>query len=225
MSKLVLYTNQKSPPCRAVKLTARALGIALNEKEMTLVRGDKLMEEFLKVSPQHTIPVLDDDGTVITASHAIMIYLVCKYGGEEDCSLYPKDLVRRARVHTALHLEAGVIFSRLSFLFEPVIYSGKSYFHSDRVEHIRKAYRLLEDSLVDEYMVGDTLTIADFSCISSIATLVGVVPLDESKFPKIAAWMNRMGELPYYEEANGNGALELAEFVLGKKEANAQQYM
>ena len=108
---------------------------------------------------------------------------------------------------------------------EPVIYSGKSYFHSDRIEHIRKAYRLLEDSLVDQYMVGESLTIADFSCISSIATLVGVVPLDESKFPKITAWMRRMQELPYYEEANGTGALELAEFVLGKKEANASQFL
>uniref|UniRef100_A0A182TFT2 glutathione transferase n=1 Tax=Anopheles melas TaxID=34690 RepID=A0A182TFT2_9DIPT len=244
-SRLVLYTNRKSPPCRAVKLTARALGIELVEKEMTLLRGDKLMEEFLKVNPQQTIPVLDDGGIVITASHAIMIYLVCKYG--RDDGLYPSELVRRARVHTALHLEAGVIFSRLSFLFvseprltgqyddeteddyvpfqEPVIYSGKSYFHSDRIEHIRKAYRLLEDSLVDQYMVGESLTIADFSCISSIATLVGVVPLDESKFPKITAWMRRMQELPYYEEANGNGALELAEFVLGKKEANASQFL
>uniref|UniRef100_A0A1Y9IWC8 glutathione transferase n=1 Tax=Anopheles minimus TaxID=112268 RepID=A0A1Y9IWC8_9DIPT len=223
MDRLVLYTNKKSPPCRAVKLTARALGIQLIEKEMTLLRGDKLMEEFLKVNPQQTIPVLDDGGIVITASHAIMIYLVCKYGSDD--SLYPNDLVRRARVHTALHLEAGVIFSRLSFLFEPVIYSGKSYFHSDRVEHIRKAYRLLEDSLVNQYMVGDSLTIADFSCISSIASLVGVVPLDESKFPKIVAWIKRMQELPYYEEANGIGALELAEFVLGKKEANASQFL
>ncbi|XP_319970.4 glutathione S-transferase 1 [Anopheles gambiae] len=222
-SRLVLYTNRKSPPCRAVKLTACALGIELVEKEMTLLRGDKLMEEFLKVNPQQTIPVLDDGGIVITASHAIMIYLVCKYG--RDDGLYPSELVRRARVHTALHLEAGVIFSRLSFLFEPVIYSGKSYFHSDRIEHIRKAYRLLEDSLVDQYMVGESLTIADFSCISSIATLVGVVPLDESKFPKITAWMRRMQELPYYEEANGTGAIELAEFVLGKKEANASQFL
>nr|AAM09542.2 glutathione S-transferase E7 [Anopheles gambiae]AAM61879.1 glutathione S-transferase 3-8 [Anopheles gambiae] len=222
-SRLVLYTNRKSPPCRAVKLTARALGIELVEKEMTLLRGDKLMEEFLKVNPQQTIPVLDDGGIVITASHAITIYLVCKYG--RDDGLYPSELVRRARVHTALHLEAGVIFSRLSFLFEPVIYSGKSYFHSDRIEHIRKAYRLLEDSLVDQYMVGESLTIADFSCISSIATLVGVVPLDESKFPKSTAWMRRMQELPYYEEANGTGALELAEFVLGKKEANASQFL
>uniref|UniRef100_A0A182KCV6 glutathione transferase n=1 Tax=Anopheles christyi TaxID=43041 RepID=A0A182KCV6_9DIPT len=212
-SRLVLYTNRKSPPCRAVKLTARALGIELIEKEMTLMRGDKLMEEFLKVNPQQTIPVLDDGGIVITASHAIMIYLVCKYGSDDR--LYPNDLVRRARVHTALHLEAG----------EPVIYSGKSYFHSDRIEHIRKAYRLLEDSLVDEYVVGNSLTIADFSCISSIATLVGVVPLDEGKFPKILAWMQRMQELPYYEEANGTGAIELADFVLGKKEANASQFL
>uniref|UniRef100_A0A182JFE1 glutathione transferase n=1 Tax=Anopheles atroparvus TaxID=41427 RepID=A0A182JFE1_ANOAO len=223
MSKLVLYTNQKSPPCRAVILTARALGLDLTEKEMTLVRGDKLMDEFRKVSPQHTIPVLDDSGIVITASHAIMIYLVCKYG--KDDSLYPSNLIQRARVHTALHLESGVIFSRLSFLFEPVIYSGKSYFHSDRVEHIRKAYRLLEDSLVDNYVVGNALTIADFSCISSVASLVGVVPLDEEKFPKISAWMSRMKALPYYEEANGTGALELAEFVLGKKESNATLFL
>lgn len=61
------------------------------------------------MNPQHTIPTLvDDDGFVLWDSHAIMPYLVSKYG--KDDSLYPKDLKKRAVIDQRLHFDSNVLF-------------------------------------------------------------------------------------------------------------------
>lgn len=88
---------------------------------------------------------------------------------------------------------------------------------------MQKAYQLLEDTLVDDYVVGNSLTIADFSCVSSVSSIMGVIPMDKAKFPKIYGWLDRLKALPYYEEANGSGAEQVAQFVLSQKEKNAQK--
>nr|ACY95463.1 glutathione S-transferase epsilon class 2 [Anopheles cracens] len=220
MPKLTLYTLHLSPPCRAVELTAQALGLELEQKTVNLLAGEHLKPEFVKLNPQHTVPVLDDDGTIITESHAIMIYLVTKYG--KDDSLYPKDPVRQARVNSALHFESGVLFARMRFVFERILFYGKADIPEDRVEYVQKSYRLLEDTLVDDFVAGPGMTVADFSCISTISSIMGVVPLEKADHPRIHAWIDRLKQLPYYEEANGGGGAELAKFVLAKKEENAK---
>ncbi|XP_052895476.1 uncharacterized protein LOC128302650 [Anopheles moucheti] len=220
MPKLVLYTLHLSPPCRAVEMTAKALGLELEQKTINLLAGDHLKSEFLKLNPQHTIPVLDDDGTIITESHAIMIYLVTKYG--KDDTLYPKDPLPQARVNAALHFESGVLFARMRFIFERILFYGQSDIPEDRVEYVQKSYRLLEDTLVDDFVAGPKMTIADFSCVSTVSSIMGVVPLERSEHPRIYGWIDRLKQLPYYEEANGGGGTELGKFVLAKKEENAK---
>ncbi|XP_035907315.1 glutathione S-transferase 1-like [Anopheles stephensi] len=221
MPKPVLYTVGLSPPCRAVELTAKALGLDLERRTVDLLAGDNLKPEFLKLNPKHTIPVLDDDGTIIGESHAIMIYLVRKYGKTD--ALYPSDIVQQARVHEALHFESGVLFARLRFITELVFFARKPEIPDDRIEYVRKAYRLLEDSLCDEFVAGRGMTIADFSCISTVASTVGFIPLDKSEFPRTIAWMERMKkQLPFYEEANGAGATALGQFVLKQLADNAK---
>nr|AEJ87236.1 glutathione s-transferase E1 [Anopheles funestus] len=220
MPKLVLYTVHLSPPCRAVELTARALGLDLERKLMNLLAGDNLKPEFLKLNPMHTIPVLDDNGIIISESHAIMIYLVRKYAKAD--TLYPSDIVQQARVNAALHFESGVLFARLRFITELVFFARKAEIPEDRIDYVRKAYRLLEDSLHDDFVAGPQMTIADFSCISTVASTVGFIPLDRSEYPRTNAWMERMKQLPYYEELNGIGATELGQFVVQKLAENTK---
>ncbi|XP_053692126.1 uncharacterized protein LOC128740591 [Sabethes cyaneus] len=221
MVKVTLYTLHFSPPCRAVELTAKALGIELDQKVVNLLAGEHLKPDFLKLNPQHTVPVLDDNGTILSESHAIMIYLVSKYG--KDDSLYPKDLVQQAKVNAALHFESGVLFARMRFLFESILFGGSGELPVEKTEYIKKAYQLLEDTLVDDYVAGKALTIADFSCVSSFASVIGVVPLDKTKHPKCSAWLERLKQLPYYEEANGSGADGLAQAVLATAEKNSSK--
>ena len=77
--------------------------------------GLKIFNLICQLNPQHTIPTLDDNGAVIWDSHAICTYLVSKYG--KDDSLYPKDLLVRAKVDQRLHFDTGILFARLRNLY------------------------------------------------------------------------------------------------------------
>lgn len=219
MVRPVIYTFNLSPPCRAVDLCANALGIDLERKVINLLTGDQLKPEFLKINPQHTIPVLDDNGVIIRDSHAIMIYLVNKYGKNDH--LYPRDPIKQAKVNAALHFNSGVLFARLRFVSESIFYRKNPVIPEDKLENVLKAYRLLEDGFEEDYVAGSSLTIADFACVSSLS-IVGVIPLDPVQHPKVHRWLSRLQALPYYEEANGSGADQLSALLVDMLAKNAK---
>lgn len=45
-----LYMADISPPVRSVLITAKALGVTLEHKEVDLSKGDHLKPDFIKVS-------------------------------------------------------------------------------------------------------------------------------------------------------------------------------
>lgn len=45
-----LYYSQMSPPCRAVEICAANIGIQLNNRIISLLAGEHLRPEFLKVN-------------------------------------------------------------------------------------------------------------------------------------------------------------------------------
>lgn len=49
MEKPQLYWTQRSPPARAVLITANLLGVELDLVETSILDGDHLKPEFLKV--------------------------------------------------------------------------------------------------------------------------------------------------------------------------------
>ncbi|XP_030380472.1 glutathione S-transferase 1-like [Scaptodrosophila lebanonensis] len=205
MSKIVLYGIDLSPPVRACLLTLKALELDFEYKEVDLLKGEHMTEEFLKKNPQHTVPLLDDEGTLVWDSHAICCYLVDKYAKSDE--LYPKDLVKRAAVNQRLFFEASVLFMSLRSVSVAFFFNNVTVVPKEKTGNIIEGYDLVETFLGDKpYIAGDELTIADFCCAATVSTLPGIVPIDEAKYPKITAWLQRIAELPYYEEVNGVGA-------------------
>lgn len=110
-----LYYMGCSAPCRAVMMTAKLVGVELNLKMCNLMAGDHMKPEFLKMNPQHNIPVIDDAGFYLNESRAICAYLVNKYAKCDK--LYPKEAKARARVDQRLYFDAGVLFNRFLQLY------------------------------------------------------------------------------------------------------------
>lgn len=188
-------------------------------RAMNLKDGDHLTPEFLKLNPLHTIPVLDDDGVVITDSHVICSYLADKYAVDE--SLYPKDKVKRMQVDARLYFDCGHLFPRVRIMVEPIIYFGEHEITDQKISYMQKAYDGLEKALTSsKYLCGDQLTIADLCCVASVSTGMLFAPIEEDKFPNVKAWVERMSELPYYQKNNQDGADILCNFVKAKMEEN-----
>lgn len=165
------------------------------------------------MNPQHTVPTLDDNGKILWDSHAIITYLVGKYGKtDKHQSLYPKDLYTRARIDQRLHFETGILFNSLITLLTPIFREGATEIPAKNWIAVHTAFETIETFLADDpYLVGDHLTLADFSVITTLTHLVSRMELDAitSKYPKIVAYIQRFEALPYFHEVN---TLNLAKF-------------
>ncbi|EDW02742.1 glutathione S-transferase 1 [Drosophila grimshawi] len=216
-SKPVLYYNSRSPPCRGVLLTAAALGLDLDLRSLTVKAGENMTPQFLKLNPLHTIPVLDDNGTVVSDSHVICCYLVDKYAKDGD-ALYPKDPAQRREVDARLYFDCGHLFPRVRFIVEPLFYFGATAIPEDRITYMQKAYDGLEHCLATApYLAGANLTIADLCSVSSVSTAAAFAPIDAEKYPKLSQWLARLQALPYYKANNEEGLqilIKLAKSVL-----------
>lgn len=171
------------------------------------------------MNPQHTIPVLDDNGVIVTDSHAICAYLSEKYGPNDQ--LYPKDLAARALVDSRMHFDSGFLFGRLRFIIEPILYFNSPNFQQDRIDYLRLSWPIMEALLEQRpFLAGDHLTIADLCCAASVTSAEGVVPIDEKLYPKFVDWLKRLRQLPYFDEVNAEGVAMLQETLRTKILAN-----
>lgn len=175
--------------------------------------------EFIQMNPLRNIPLLNDNGAYIADSHVICAYLVDKYAIND--ALYPKDPLKRAMVDSRMYFDAGFLFARLRFLYEPIAFGDVPEQAADKVEYASRPLGITEALLKDEpYICGDHLTIADFCCIATISSLIEPVAPEKNKYPRISAWMERLAELPYYEDANQFGADEFKQMVRNRLAEN-----
>ena len=110
-----LYYMPPSPPCRAVVMTAKMVGVELNLKMLNPMTGEQMKPEFLAINPQHNIPTIADDGFYLNESRAICTYLINQYA--KDDTLYPKNPKVRALVDQRLYFDMGVFYNRFGQVY------------------------------------------------------------------------------------------------------------
>nr|QGA89197.1 glutathione S-transferase delta 1 [Periplaneta americana] len=201
-----LYYLPTSAPCRSVLLTAKAVGVDLNLVHTDLVQGAHLKPDFLKMNPQHCIPVLNDNGFVLSESRAICSYLVDQYA--KDDSLYPKDPKKRALVNQRLYFDIGTLYQRFVDYYLSIIYLGQAP-DPARFSKLEEAFQLLDKFLEGQtWAAGDNLTIADFDLVTSVSS-AETFDFDVSKYPNVVRWYsNAKKAIPGYEEINHKGCVQ-----------------
>ncbi|XP_039747273.1 glutathione S-transferase 1-like [Pararge aegeria] len=205
--RLILYKNPASPPSCAVMILGDILGLTFDYKEPELRKREHKSAEFKKINPMGTIPVLQDDDFIVSESHAIMKYLLNKYGGALQEKLYPSEPRQQAKVDQCLFFEAGVLFPRLKAVALPSFFHGLAGPTSQHLEDIEEAYSVVEAYLNgDRYIAGDRITIADLSLGTTISAAEAILELDKKKFPLSVAWLSRLQEEDCFKEINNPGA-------------------
>ncbi|XP_050679350.1 glutathione S-transferase 1-like [Leptidea sinapis] len=205
---LTLYNLDASPPCRACQMVLEYLKLPFNYVTVNPLNKEQLTEEYIKMNPQHTIPTLVDDDFVLWDSHAVVVYLVTKYG--KDDALYSSDPKKRALIDQRLHFDTGVLFPALRDTLVPIVYFGEKQSKPENLEKIVSAYDFTEKFLTKAWIAGDQLTVADFCCVATISSLNVVIPIDAAKYPNLTTWLKNCSELDVYKKNNlpGLSALE-----------------
>ncbi|CAD7015308.1 unnamed protein product [Ceratitis capitata] len=157
--------------------------------------GENRKPEYLAINPHGTVPTLTDDDDVLTDSHAIITYLVDKYG--VDDSLYPKDLIQRAKVNQILFYEATMVFDRTFLPISKAVFNNHNVIPVAKIDAVYSVYERLESFLQEHpFVAGENLTVADFSLIVTISSLFTYAELVESKYPKLLIGLDVWSSCP-----------------------------
>jgi len=213
-----LYHHPISSPSHAVRLTAAALGVDLNLKVVDLFTGEQMKPEYIKLNPQHTVPVLVHDGLALTESRAAMQYLANAFASGPTESLYPKDPKKRAVVDQRLLFDMGTLYKTFAEAYYPKVFY-KQEIDPEKVKKLDESLGYLEGFLAKtKYAAGDNLTIADFTIVASLAK-IEAVNHDLKKYANISNYFAKCKkEMKNYEECNqvgSNAFREIAKAAIG----------
>lgn len=78
-NKVKVILDVMSQPSRAVLIFCRAANIPHDFKPLMLKNMEHKTEEFTKLQPFQTVPVIEDNGVAIRDSNAILRYLSQKH--------------------------------------------------------------------------------------------------------------------------------------------------
>lgn len=198
-----LYYFPPSGNTRKVHAVAIHLELPLELQLIDLQKGEQHTPEYLKLNPTGRTPVLQDGDFILWESTAIIQYLASQVSN----SLWPEDMKSRADIvrwqswelahwiQGCQPLQYENFLKQLLQLGDPdpqVVQRATEIFHKEAT--------VLNTHLAErEFLVNNTLTLADFSVASDLTYAVpGRFPLDD--YPHIRSWYARIEELPAWQK-------------------------
>lgn len=174
------------------RLFMSLLGIPHEVVDVDLRSGAHKTPEFLALNPFGQLPVLDDNGTIIADSNAILVYLATKFGRTD---WLPQDAKGAAMVQRWLSVAAGDLAfgpaaARLITVF------GAKFNPDDVIARAHVLLKRLEAHLAErEWLVGAQPTIADVALYSYLSS-APEGNVDLSAYPRVNAFLRRIEALP-----------------------------
>jgi glutathione S-transferase len=187
-----LYHHPLSGHAHRARLFLSLLGVPHEAVEVDLKAGGHKRPEFLALNPFGQVPVLDDDGTVVSDSNAILVYVARKLGRTD---WLPDDAEGEAAVQRWLSVAAGELAygpaaARLVTVF------GATFSPEEVIGRAHTLLGRLEAHLTGrEWLVGERPTIADVALYSYLAR-APEGNVDLSGYPTGNAYLRRIEALP-----------------------------
>lgn len=187
-----LYHHPLSGHAHRARLFLSLIGAPHELVEVDLMAGAHKTPAFLKLNRFGQVPVLEDDGTVISDSNAILVYAAKKFG---KADWLPEAPEQAAAVQRWLSVAAGQIAfgpaaARLVTLF------GAKFNAEEVIGRAHAVLKVIDEELADRpWIAAKNPTIADVALYSYIARAPeGNVEL--SGYRNVNAWLGRIEALP-----------------------------
>lgn len=212
-----LYMHPASTTSRTVALFVAENNLPVELQVIDLFTGEHVREPYASINPNKMIPVLDDDGFVLSESSAILKYLAEKY----NLPAYPKDLQQRARVNEVMDWFNSNFYRDYGYgLIYPQIFPThkrpSDEAHRETVnwgkEKTQGWLQILNDHIIGpnkQYLCGSEITIADYFAVAIIQA-GELIRCNFAAYPNVARWLDTMKSRPgfdkVYEVARGFAA-------------------
>lgn len=199
-----LYGFAPSPNTWQVRALAAHIGVALDFVALDFVKGDTKTPAFLAINPTGRTPALVDGDFKLWETMAIMQYVA----GKKANPLWPDDARTRADITRwqSWNLAHWTTDAWMPVLRERNVKAMLNLGPADKaivakgVEAYGKEAAMLDAHLSRQtYLVGNTLTIADFA-VSSALFYAKEAQLSLAPYAAIRGWSERVMALPCWDE-------------------------
>ncbi|MGN6571688.1 MAG: glutathione S-transferase family protein [Pseudolabrys sp.] len=193
-----------SPRTWVARAVAAQLGIPLEFEFVDLTKGQQHSPEYRAINPTGRSPTLVDGDLKLWETTAIMHYLA----GQKPNTLWPDDVRTRADIvrwqsWTLAHWEKETC---VPLVFERIVKQILGMGPPDEaaikraLENFERDAKVLEAHLAKQpYLVGKTVTLADFSVAGALLYHERAgIPL--AAHPTLRDWFERVTELPCWKE-------------------------
>ena len=195
---LRIYGSANSRALRVLWM-AGELGLAYDHKDWLPRSMETRTPEFFKINPNCRVPVIDDDGFVLSDSMAINLYLAKKH----KSAVYPADAKNEA---LALQWSLWETDRLDRQIVEYVRHTSALPAAERKRENAEKAWNevvpaldVLETALKkSKWLGGAEFSVADLNVAGA---LYRALTLDLAKWPHVQAWLNTCWERPAAKKA------------------------
>lgn len=158
--------------------------------------------EFRAKNPHGKVPVIDDNGTIVWESHAILRYLAARYG---QGAFWQDDAAERSLsdrwmdwAHTTLQPDflVGVFWG---FYRTPEAQRNLPAIKA-KIEACARHFTLLDRQLASRpYILGNALTLADIPAATCLYRYFNI-EIERPSVPNVEAWYKRLQQRPAYRQ-------------------------
>ena len=183
MNKYTLFYINGCPGARAVRLYMKYKNISDKEVLLNFSKGEHKSEEYLRLNPMHTVPTLKieyPDGSVegVYESRIILKHLDNNNDIEVDKWLY---------------WDLGFLSPNVGKIIYPRIFRNEEPDIKDLPNLVEKFEYLNKTLETRDYLVGETLTIADLSsCMLIENSQICSDYIDVKNYPYIVSWLENI---------------------------------
>lgn len=193
---MILYEMALSPNCKRARIGLGETGAPFEKREVNLMKGEQKTPQYRKIHPLGRVPALDDDGTIVWESGAILLYLADRF---PEAQLMPRSIAGRGAAYQWLTFGETNIHGYMGPMGFQLLRRAPDKRDEAVLERGRKrmpeVLAMLDAQLAGrEYIVGD-FSVADAAC----APWLEIAPdfgIDLGPHPNVRAWMERMKSRP-----------------------------
>jgi glutathione S-transferase len=158
-------------------------------------------DDYRMLHPMGIAPVIEVDGCVLAESGAIIDYLVAKRGGNR-LLLSPGDRGFADWLFWHHFANGTMVPAAMMEIMGQRMQGGAGEGLTELSARSTRAMDLIERHFTDAaWFAGDIFTTADIMMVFPLTTMRAVMPRDLAPFPRIRAYLARIGERPAYRRA------------------------
>jgi GST-like protein len=180
-----------------ISIALEELGVPYEVVPVNLTKNEQMTPAFLKLNPNHKIPVIEDDGQVIWESGAILLHLGERH--DKKGVILSKDPRKRMEAIQYAFFQTGGVGPNLGRLGAALRKEGEKNQEMITIfsTEMARLYGVLDRILSDgrEYLAGD-YSIGDIMHYPWLRFVLNLKAPDLMKLPRVVAWLERIGNRP-----------------------------